>query len=301
MSILLGEHKKNFLQYLQTQRNYSANTVKAYDNDLTQLFAFLADYYHVEVQDITDDMVDYLALRSYMGKLRDASLAKTTMSRHMSACRSFFKYLGKHELSDNAAATMISLPKQGKYLPRFLYYPQIEALLDAPDTTTEAGKRDKALLELVYSCGLRVSELVSINIGDIDFISDFVHIIGKGNKERIVPVGEYAQRAVLDYMKARQIPCIKGEPLFLNNRKGRLSDRYVRKLLDKYLQEAGIKQHISPHALRHSFATHLLENGADLRSVQELLGHASLSTTQIYTHVTSSHMKEVYDKTHPRS
>jgi len=301
MAELLLKHKDEFLQYLTVQRNYSANTVTAYGKDLDNMFDYLAEYYGCRVTELDDEMADYLALRSYMGYLRSKGMAKTTMSRRLSGCRAFFKYLGKHELTENTAPAIVSVPKAEKHLPRFLYYPEMEALLNAPDLSKESGKRDKAILELIYGSGLRISELVAINCGDIDFNAGFLRVIGKGRKERIVPVGEYAITAVKEYMSARELPCVKGEALFLNSRKGRLSDRYIRKLIDKYTEQAAIRQHLSPHALRHSFATHMLENGADLRTVQELLGHSSLSTTQIYTHVTSRHMLEVYNKTHPKA
>ena len=297
----LAAYKEDFLSYLKLQRNCSPNTVSAYARDLEDLLRFLAEYYHTDMASVTDDMVDSLSLRSYLSEKRSKGVSKRTMNRHISACRSFFKYLNSRGLSDNSAPAMLSLPKAEKHLPRFLYYPEVETLLNCPDTQKESGKRDKAMLEMLYGSGLRVSEMIGINIGDIDFNAGFVHVIGKGNKERIVPVGSYEAQAVKDYMQARKVPCIQGEPLFLNNRGKRLSDRYVRVLLDKYIQEACVRHKISPHALRHSFATHLLENGADLRVVQELLGHSSLSTTQIYTHVTSKHMLDPYNNTHPRS
>lgn len=300
----------DFLLYLQREKNYSENTVNAYERDLYQLENYLQDYEGMEVLEDIDNL-EYLMMRKYLAYLNSQHLAKSTIARKLGACRSFYKYLLRMQIVDaNPAAEVVS-PKKEKKLPKFLYYDEVEALMQSPADDVW-GRRDRAILEMCYAGGFRVSELVSINMMSINKSGRFVSVVGKGSKQRIVPVGQMALAAVEDYLSALRAEAAEGNlkfspdfsarsPLFLNQRGGRLTTRSVQNIVKKYVEQAAIKKKISPHALRHSFATHLLENGADLRSVQELLGHSSISTTQIYTHVSKSTVRSVYNKTHPRA
>ena len=294
-----------FLRYLSLEKNASELTMQSYRTDLLSFADFLLVDQGVPSRRAVDiATVDLPTMRRYLASLQKAGLQKSSIGRHLSATRSFFGYLCREGLAlKNIPAAVIS-PKKEKHLPEFLYYYELEDLLDAPDLNTLEGKRDRAILEVSYGAGLRVSELVCSDINNINFTVGYIRVIGKGNKERLVPLGEIALYAVNEYLRARQaagLPYQGAEPLILNKRGGRLSDRSIRNILNKYVEQAAINRHISPHSLRHTFATHLLENGADLRAVQEFLGHSNLSTTQIYTHVTKSRLKSIYDKTHPRA
>lgn len=291
-----------FLLYLTVEKNASQKTIASYTSDLRHLGAFLAKEQGVDFAKVSVDKADSLSLRRYLSYLQQQGLAKSTIARKLAALRSFERYLCREELLDKNMAAAVATPKREKKLPKFLYYPEIEALLEAPKDDL-FGLRDKALLEVIYGAGLRVAELVSINVGDIDLAVGYVRVFGKGSKERIVPLGEAATESVKLYLKKRAeiTSAEKGAPLFLNKYAKRLSDRSVRNILNKYVDQVALTKKISPHTLRHSFATHLLENGADLRAVQEFLGHVSMSTTQIYTHITKSRMKKVYDQAHPRA
>ncbi|MGI5891352.1 MAG: tyrosine recombinase XerC [Bacillota bacterium] len=293
---------KKYNMYLIAEKNYSTHTLRAYESDLLDLAAFMAREQACTPVDIDINAIDNLLIRHYLSYLRQSGLSKRSIARKLSTIRSFYHFITRENLLKEAKNFTVSTPKADQYLPRFLYYPEIEALLTAPDESL-GGLRDKAILEVIYGAGLRVSELVSLNIGDIDYSVGYLRVFGKGSKERIVPIGLPAMEAVKAYSQARaqKYPLVKGKALFLNNRGGRLTDRSIRNIVNKYMEKAAINHKISPHTLRHSFATHLLDNGADLRSVQEFLGHASMSTTQIYTHVTKNRLKEVYDKTHPRA
>lgn len=291
-----------FLLYLMVEKNASPKTITAYSSDLSHFGAFLAKEQGVTFAKVSVNKADSLQMRRYLSYLQQQGLAKSTIARKLAALRSFERYLCREELLDKNVAAAVATPKKEKKLPKFLYYPEIEALMEAPKDDF-AGLRDKALLEVIYGAGLRVAELVSINVGDIDMSVGYVRVFGKGAKERIVPLGEVALESVKRYIKARGeiTTAEKGTPLFLNRFGKRLSDRSVRNILNKYVDQVALTKKISPHTLRHSFATHLLENGADLRAVQEFLGHVSMSTTQIYTHITKSRMKKVYDQAHPRA
>lgn len=300
----------DFLFYLQSEKNYSDNTVKAYERDLYQLERYLENYEGKTVLDDIDNL-EYLMMRKYMAYLNSLHLAKSTIARKLGACRSFYRYLLRMQIVDASPAAEVVSPKKEKKLPRFLYYDEVDALMKAPADDLW-GRRDRALLEMCYAGGLRVAELVSINMMSINKNGCFVSVVGKGSKQRIVPIGQVALESVDRYLaslraeaadeKLSFVPNFAADaPLFLNRRGGRLSVRSVQNIVKKYVEQAAIKKKISPHALRHSFATHLLENGADLRSVQELLGHSSISTTQIYTHVSKSAVRSVYNKTHPRA
>jgi integrase/recombinase XerC len=297
----------SFMVALKTQKGYSEHTVRNYRSDLEQFLGFLrgkgAGKGETE-QEPTVESVDFLVIREYFGSLFGTS-RKTTVARKMSAVKSFFSFLEKRGLVRNNAAADLTAPKQEKYIPTYLPVDEMFRLLQRPDRARPLGLRDLAILEMLYSCGLRVGELVGLDMRSVDFDQRLVRVIGKGNKERIVPVGKEAVKAVRRYLESAQPLRKKADaetgPLFINARGGRLSTRSVANIVKKYGKEGGLMLDISPHALRHTFATHLLDGGADLRSVQELLGHASLSTTQKYTHVSLDKLMEVYDKAHPRS
>lgn len=246
--------------------------------------------------------VDYIAIRKFLAHLKEKGYSKSTISRKLACLRSFFKFLTRENIIANNPAVGIATPKREKKLPSFLEIQEIENLLDATAGASLSSKRDKALLETLYSSGIRVSELVGLNVEDTDVLGGVLRIRGKGKKERMVPIGRKAQEAIREYLEKRGNDYGKaGGALFFNKNSTRLTDRSVRRILIKYARKASLHKDVSPHTLRHSFATHLLDRGADLRSVQELLGHESLSTTQIYTHVTTKRLKEVYEKVHPRA
>jgi integrase/recombinase XerC len=287
---------KNFLQFLEAEKNASEHTIKNYAIDLREFGESLRGK---AMQDVT-----YLDIRSFLAALKEKSYSKSTMARKLACIRSFFKYmLRENALKANPAAD-IATPKRDKRLPQFLDTEEVTHLLEAPARDTWEGKRDNAILETLYSSGLRVSELVGLNHDDIDFFSALVRVRGKGKKERILPVGPEALKAIREYLDHRP-PRDKDQglkkPLYLNRSGGRLTDRSIRRMILKYARRIALKKGVSPHMLRHSFATHMLDRGADLRSVQELLGHENLSTTQIYTHVTTKRLKDAYDAAHPRA
>jgi integrase/recombinase XerC len=234
--------------------------------------------------------------------MRAKSYAKRTIARKLASLRSFFKFLYREGLIKNNPISAISTPKLDKKLPVVLDVDKVARLVQSPPDDTPEGSRDRAMLETLYSTGMRVSELVGLDIGDIDFISEVVKVLGKGSKERLIPIGRPAVDAIRRYLDKRKKRRVKeNDAVFLNKSGRRLTDRSVRRVLDKYIRMTSIMEHVSPHSMRHSFATHLLDRGADLRSVQELLGHMNLSTTQIYTHVTMERLKSAYDKAHPRA
>jgi len=238
-----------------------------------------------------------MEVRTYLAFLHKSQYTKTTAARKLATLRSFYKFLVRMGKIESSPLSVIRTPRLDKRLPNFLDVRQIDTLFDAPDTTTLLGARDKAILETIYSAGLRISELVGLDIQDMNKFDEVVLVRGKGKKERLVPLGGKAIDSISDYLKLRGNP---GDgALFVNRGDKRITDRSIRRKLDKYMLMAGIPKHISPHTLRHSFATHMLNAGADLRSVQEMLGHENLSTTQIYTHLTTKRLKEVYRKAHP--
>jgi integrase/recombinase XerC len=246
-----------------------------------------------------------LTLRRYLAALREHEYSRATVARKLATLRSFYKYLCRiGELEENPVAA-IRTPKQERRLPKFLDPTEIQALLDAPKGDDLLTLRDRAILETLYSTGMRVSELCRLDMDDVDFLGEVVRVRGKGRRERLSPIGSYAIAAIKAYLDARKlhshVAAFDAKPVFLNRHGQRLNQRSVRRKLAKYLAEAGLDPNVSPHTLRHSFATHMLNRGADLRAVQELLGHRSLSTTQIYTHVTMRRMKDVYDRTHPHA
>ncbi len=301
---------EEFLEVLQKQKGYSIHTVKSYRNDLGQFLEFLKSRSqtpsNAEKPNVFSN-VDALLLREYLSILYKR-YEKSSISRKLSAIRSFFSYLEKAGHILQNPAIDVASPKLNKYIPGCLSVDEMFGLLDMPPQDSPLGLRDRALLELLYSTGLRVSEVNSLDISNVDFEQRLIRVRGKGNKERIVPVGRKALKALEKYLascdplRRRAKKEASGHaPLFINYRGERLSVRSIARLLKKYVARAGLSPEISPHAMRHSFATHLLDGGADLRSVQELLGHESLSTTQKYTHVSLDRLMEVYDKAHPRS
>ncbi|MDP8212044.1 MAG: tyrosine recombinase XerC [Candidatus Zapsychrus exili] len=286
----MNRYIDKFLSYLEIEKNYSEHTILNYRLDLEEFFKF--------IDNVQIEKVDYLRLRRFLAHLRSYNHKPRTLSRKLSSLRSFFKFLHREGHVKNNPATLLMSPKLDKPLPKFMSEEDMVKFIEAPSKKTLAGKRDKAILEALYSSGMRVSELVGLDISDIDFIGNIIKAKGKGKKERLVPVGDKAIMAIKEYLDSRKE---KKDAVFLNKSGTRLSDRSVRNIVNKYMLAASLIQNISPHVLRHSFATHLLDRGADLRSVQELLGHVNLSTTQIYTHVTTDRLKKVYDKAHPRA
>jgi len=296
----------SFIETLASEKGYSANTCRAYMNDLAEFASFAAEG---AVSDGEEDKMpfmvedaDHLMIRGYLGFLNKRN-KKKSIARKLSALRSFFRYLVRQGIIQNSPADLILTPKQDKNIPAYLTVDEMFRLLDSIRTDTLPGLRNRAIFETMYSTGIRVSELSGLNASSIDFSQSVIKVFGKGSKERIVPIGRKAMDAIRAYMEK-----LRGEtgtlnengPLFLNKNKGRLTTRSVARILENFVREFSISVPVSPHALRHSFATHMLDAGADLRVVQELLGHKSLSTTQKYTHVSIDRLMETYDKAHPR-
>jgi len=300
---------ERFLEYLRVERNASAHTLRSYSADLEQFRNFLlSSELHVDKKkgDVAVEKIDHLAIRAYLSHLYRGH-KKSSLARKLAAQRSFFKYLVEEGLLAQSPAEIVATPKQEKPLPTFLPVDEVFSLMETPDQSTTWGIRDRAILETLYSCGIRVSELVGLTDGDIDFTLGILKVFGKGRKERIVPIGEKALAAMRGYLPQRDRiiaglpPSGSKAPIFINHRGGRLTSRSVARILQKHILKCGLLRKVSPHALRHSFATHLLDAGADLRAIQELLGHVSLSTTQRYTHVSVDKLMEVYDRAHPRA
>jgi len=325
-----------FLNYLKFERHFSPHTAKCYAADLAQFCAYLvgdreaarsgqvfstvartdgssttapapavtAVLSHVDLPRKLRE-VEPEQIRSFLSFLNTQNYSKSTIARKLATLRSFYKFCLRRGYVPSHPLSTIRTPKQDKRLPRYLELEQITRLLNTPDDNTLLGSRDKAMLEVLFSTGVRVSELVDLNFGDVDFEGHLIRVRGKGKKQRSAPIGQTAMASIKKYIELRRADARSShfdqQALFVNKHGQRLSTRSVRRKLDKYLTQAGLDPSISPHTLRHSFATHMLNNGADLRSVQELLGHQSISTTQIYTHLTNARLKQVYDDAHPRS
>ncbi len=291
----MGEAIEDFIRYLQYERGFSENTLVSYERDLKELMRFSGAAYVTEIR--PDDITDFMLFRLESG------VQRTTIARELSTVKSFFKYLLlEGRVLDNPAAGM-ETPKVRRKLPSVLTMEETDHLLSAPDTRKPLGIRDRAMLEMMYGSGLRVSELISMRVGDVNFAERFLLVMGKEEKERIVPVSRPAAEWTLRYLHEVRGGLLKqkrSELLFLNARGGELTRQGFYKILKGYAAQANLQVAMSPHTLRHSFATHLLQNGADLRAVQELLGHTDISTTQIYTHLNNAHLKEVYHRCHPR-
>ena len=334
-----------FAGYLTDERHFSPYTARCYGADLRQYVEFLCDEHGIEINTATERAAfekrknaaengpgevgasidpttltghiltaDADKIRAYLAFLGEKQYSPATTARKIATLRSFFKWANRCGYCKTNPMTLIRTPRQNKRLPKAITVEQVERLLSAPGDRDVLGRRDRAMLETIYSTGIRVSELVGLDLGDLDAEAESMHVRGKGKKERLVPLGTHALAAIKRYVdmvesdvryggsfREAKTNGGTGFPLFINKHGKRLSSRSVRRKLDKYLREAGLDPTISPHTLRHSFATHLLDNGADLRSVQELLGHQSLSTTQVYTHLTTDRMREAYDKAHPRA
>ncbi|MDI9418583.1 MAG: tyrosine recombinase XerC [Firmicutes bacterium] len=287
-----------YFQYLRVQRNLSDNTLMAYQRDLTAFSDFVSQYWQ---KCLTE--VDRHLIRDYLAVLHRKGLKSTSVARNLAALRSFYGFLKRFGYIKADPTQSIRIPKQGKRLPQILTVDETDLLLSSIDPSTPLGMRDRAIFELLYATGIRLSELVGLNVDGVDLDMGYVRVYGKGRRERIVPLGEYAVAAIGSYLaEARPQLCKSGEnALFVNHRGRRLTPRGVQYLLNKHIDQCAISKMISPHSLRHSFATHLIDAGADLRVVQELLGHVNLSTTQIYTRISQSKLKSVYNRAHPRA
>jgi len=288
-----------YINYLEVERNVSPYTVRNYTTDLLDFFQFLRTKGISSLKE-----VDKHTLRDYLSQLMEQGLVRASIARKLSAIRSFYRYLLREEIISTSPVADTSSPKLDKRLPSFLTIEEVERLLEAPDLSTPQGQRDRALLELLYASGLRVSELVNLNLEQVNLDSREIRVRGKGSKERVVLMGEPAAEALRAYLKQGRPKLFASKirmtnALFINRYGERLPERRVQRILEKYANIAGIDKGVHPHMLRHTFATHLLDGGADLRVVQELLGHASLSSTQIYTHVTKSQARKVYLSAHP--
>ncbi|MCL4743327.1 MAG: tyrosine recombinase XerC [Phycisphaerales bacterium] len=327
-----------FSSYLTDERHFSPYTARCYGADLRQFVEYLTEESGAKPNEAAERAAyerrasggepkavagtiapatltetictaDADLIRGFLAHLGEQDYSAATMARKIATLRSFYKWADRRGLASGNPMTLIRTPRQGKRLPKAITVDQVERLLAAPDENDVLGRRDRAMLETLYSTGIRVSELVGLTIGDLDLTGEALRVQGKGKKERIVPLGSHALEAVRRYLDmakndarfASAWATGRGSPLFLNKHGKRLSSRSVRRKLDKYLRGVGLDPSISPHTLRHSFATHLLDNGADLRSVQELLGHQSLSTTQVYTHLTTQRLRDAYDQAHPRA
>ena len=291
------EYLEEYLKELAVNKNYSENTIEAYKRDLNEYFLYLKennkDYLNM----------DYESIRKYLSYLTDKKDTNSTISRKISSLRGFYSYLRLNEFIKNNPFKLINLPKKEQKLPRFFYYNELEELFNACDTSTSLGQRNLAILEVLYATGTRVSELINIKLEDINFKEKQIKVLGKGNKERIVFLGEYAVDALQDYLNDGYLFLNRYnlDYVFLNHLGNKITRRGIEDILTKLIKKTSIDKKKSPHMIRHSFATHLLNEGCDLESVQEMLGHESISATAIYTHVTDDRIKEIYFKAHPRA
>ena len=305
----MQEYLQAFLSYLGLNRNLSENTLRAYQSDLSQFLAFLAKDRGKPVTGLKPGDIDVPAIRGFLAELHRRKNASASAARKLAALRTFGRYLRREALTDRTPASLIATPRQAETIPAHLTISEMRKLLEAPDPSSPLGRRDRAILELFYASGLRLSELVGLDLEDVNLGSRWARVLGKGRKERIVPFNTSAAEALRSSLKDRAelsaAPAARrghrSQPLFVNYRGGRLSPRSVHRLVRRYVTVCGNRLGISPHALRHSFATHLLSRGADLRAIQELLGHVRLNTTQRYTHVNADQLIDVYRRAHPRA
>jgi integrase/recombinase XerC len=302
-----------FIDFLSTEKGYSQHTCRAYAKDLEDFISYFANNRALTItyddesrengQAAKVEDISGLIIRGYLGLLHKQNIKKTSIARKLSSIRSFFKFLEKHGVVSENPAESVLTPKQEKPIPRYLTVDDMFRLLDSVKTNDVTGKRNRAMLETLYSTGIRVSELVGLNVPDINFSGKVIRVTGKGDKERIVPIGQTALTAIKNYrddLQQTKVAINQRGPVFLNKNKGRLTVRSVARILDKAAKDAGLAVPVAPHDLRHSFATHMLDAGLDLRMVQELLGHKQLSTTQKYTHVSIDRLMVAYDQAHPR-
>jgi len=308
ISSALNKQTRSFIDSLRFEKGYSTNTCRAYSHNLKEFVSFIRESYlskenQEDAETVKADLINGLMIRGYLAFLHKKN-KKVTIARKLSAVRSFFRFLVKHGVILDNPLELILTPKQKKMIPVYLPVDDVFRLLDSIQTHTLAGIRNSAIFETLYSSGIRVSELEGLNVYDVDFNKCLIRVVGKGNKERVVPIGTKAMTAIKEYRKRLQTEAGIGEndntPLFLNKNLGRITSRSISRILGKTAKQCGLLIPVSPHALRHTFATHMLDAGADLRVVQELLGHRSLSTTQRYTHVSIDRLMETYDKAHPR-
>jgi len=314
----MREHLKAFLAYLKLNRHVSPHTVRAYESDVSQYLAFVAAETGKKISELNAVDLDADSVRLHIAEQNKADKARATVARKLSGLRTFIKYLRREEIIEHDPAAMAVAPKRDQTIPTHLSEPEIARLIETPDTGDALGRRDRAILELFYASGLRLSELVAIDLEDLNLSDRMVRVMGKGGKERILPFNQSTVAALKVWMKdraailgsrhpagtrhpARGTSKNAADPLFINYRGTRLTGRSVDRLLRRYVAQCSTRMGVSPHALRHSFATHLLQRGADLRAIQELLGHARLSTTQRYTHVNAAQLIDVYRKSHPRA
>ncbi|MEZ5344893.1 MAG: tyrosine recombinase XerC [Pyrinomonadaceae bacterium] len=307
---MLEEHLKQFLQHLKYERNVSRHTLRNYKSDLEQFHFYLAPLQaDGKRTEIPVDEIDHITIREWMSELHEEDKKKTSIARKLASLRTFFQFLVREGKLESNPARLVATPRIERKLPTHLSIEDAIRFIETPDLETDLGKRDRAILELIYGTGMRVGELVKINIRDIDFKEKLVRVTGKRNKQRILPFGEPALQSLMYYLnEARPVflnncpPAERDENVvFVNYQGTRLTTRSVGRMVDKYIKQCSDIKDISPHSLRHSFATHLLDQGADLRDIQELLGHARLSTTQIYTQVSMEKLIAVYDKSHPKA
>ncbi|MEZ5286294.1 MAG: tyrosine recombinase XerC [Vicinamibacterales bacterium] len=320
----LRDHLKAFLDFLELNRNLSAHTVRAYESDVSQYLAWLAADRGVRISGLSTRDLDGTGLRSWVASLNKADQARATVARKLSGVRAFVDYLRREEVIDADPTTAAVAPRLDKTIPVHLTEAEMTALLEGIDTATPLGRRDRAMFELFYASGLRLSELVGVDVEDVDLGSRLVRVLGKGGRERVIPFNRTTAAAIRTWLADRMtIVRVAGggraesaaakrqsrdrgrrrreDPLFVNARGGRITGRSVDRILRRYVAQCSARTGISPHALRHSFATHLLQHGADLRGIQELLGHARISTTERYTHVNTAELIEVYRQAHPRA
>ena len=298
-----------FLEHLALNENASDHTVRAYESDLSQFITFLAQQTGRKRIDLVAADFSHLNIRAFLGDLQKRGNSRSSAARKLAALRTFARYLRREGVLDNDPASLVGTPKRDQRLPAHLGEAEMSKLLDIPDTSNPLGRRDRAILELFYASGLRLSELVGVNVDDVNLSSRIVRVLGKGRKERLVPFNRTAEASIRTWLAdwsslvkpAAATRKKKSDPLFLNYQGTRLSTRSVDRIVRKYVAQCSTRFGISPHALRHSFATHLLQRGADLRAIQELLGHARLSTTQRYTHVNAAQLLEAYRKAHPKA
>jgi integrase/recombinase XerC len=297
---------EQFLEHLRYERNVSAHTLRNYESDLEQFTHFLAPGQKTKLPDVSE--IDHLTIREWMASLHSDQKKKSSIARKLAALRTFFQFLVREGVLELNPAKLVSTPKLEKKLPKHLSIEEAIRFIESPDLDTDLGKRDRAMLELMYATGVRVAELTTLNVADVDFQNQLIRVTGKRRKQRIVPFGDPAGEAIRNYLGVREkflfnAPVSKRDEdaLFLNYQGTRITTRSVGRMVEKYIRICAGMHNISPHALRHSFATHLLDSGADLRDIQELLGHARLSTTQVYTHVSMEKLIEVYDKAHPKA
>ena len=315
----MREHLSAFLRFLRLNRNASVHTVRAYESDLTQFLSSVAAACAIKASELEPHQLDRAAVRHFVGELHGEGLSRATAARKLAAVRTFLRYLRRESLIDDDPGALVPTPKREVRMPAHLSEDEMTALIGAASDETPLGRRDRAILELFYASGLRLSELAGLDIDDINLSAKMARVLGKGGKQRIVPFNGSTASAIRTYLKgreqltsdrprggsrARPVSGVRGrqrDPLFVNYRGGRLTVRSIDRLVRRYVAASSARMGISPHALRHSFATHLLQRGADLRAIQELLGHARLSTTERYTHVNAAQLLAVYSKTHPRA